>query len=276
MPSRRESDLPVDPSKGDAIRRLAVAHPITRFVRDLGLVAVMLVAVWWTIVLVFRPSPFILPGPDRVVAAFARRFSDLAWNALVTSTEIVLGLAAGSLLGIGLAIVMALFPISRRLLVPLVVVLQSLPVFAIAPLLVLWFGFGLASKIVMTALVIFFPVASAFHDGLDRTDPGLVDLGRLYRATRIQTLVAIKIPAALPALVTGLRVAAAAAPFGAIVGEWVGASQGLGLIMLHANARLQTDTMFAAVILVAAIAVVLRLIVDATTRRLVPWVEDIR
>jgi putative hydroxymethylpyrimidine transport system permease protein len=127
----------------------------------------------------------------------------------------------------------------------------------------------------MAALVIFFPVAAAFHDGMLRTDPGFLDLAELYDARPLQRLRLFRVPAGLPGLVSGLRMAAALAPVAAVIGEWVGASQGLGLLMLHANARMQTETTFAAVFLIAAMAVALKLLVDDLTRRLVPWAEDI-
>ena len=154
------------------------------------------------------------------------------------------------------------------------VVSQALPVFAIAPLLVLWFGFGLSSKIVMASLIIFFPVTSAFYDGLRRTDPDLLDYAKLVRATPWQTLMLIRVPAALPALGSGLRVAAVFAPIGAIVGEWVGSSQGLGFVMLQANARAQADVVFAALALLAAMALLLRTIVDKATRAMTPWQSE--
>lgn len=245
-----------------------------RFLADLGFVALSLTAIWWAAVLVFAPEPYLLPGPDRVAAALVRRWSDLWPNALVTLAEILLGLAAGIVIGIGTALFMGYFPASRRVVTPFVVVLQSIPVFAIAPVLVLWFGFGMASKIVMATVIIFFPVASAFHDGIERTDPGLLDLAALYRARHGQTLRLIRVPAALPSLISGLRMAATVAPIGAIVGEWVGASAGLGLLMMHANARLQTDVMIAALLLVVAMAVVLRLATDHLTRRLAPWLPE--
>lgn len=252
------------------------AAPLTglRFLADLGLVFLGLVVVWWIVVLVIAPPPYLLPAPDRVAAAFVARWADLRTHAAITFAEILIGLASGVTLGILTALGMAFWPAARRLVLPALVVLQALPVFAIAPVLVLWFGFGLASKIVMATLIIFFPVASAFGDALARTDEGLLDLGRLYRASHWQSVALIRLPAALPGLVSGLRMAAAVAPIGAIVGEWVGSSAGLGLLMIHANARLQTDVMFAAVALVAAMAVVLRLAVDELTRRLVPWMPE--
>jgi putative hydroxymethylpyrimidine transport system permease protein len=154
------------------------------------------------------------------------------------------------------------------------VVSQAIPVFAIAPLLVLWLGFGLASKIVMATIAIFFPVASAFHDGLLRTDQNLIDLARLHGAGRGQMLRLLRIPSALPALVTGLRLAAVYAPIGALIGEWVGASSGLGYAMLHANGRSQTDVVFAALFLLAAMSVLLRATVDLLTSNLTPWAPE--
>src|SRR5690606_5993847 len=143
-----------------------------------------------------------------------------------------------------------------------------------APLLVLWFGFGLASKIVMATLLIFFPITSAFADGLNRTDAGLLDLARLWRASRLEALHLIRIPAALPALVSGLRVAVVFVPIGAVIGEWVGASRGLGFVMLQSNARMQTDLMFAALAVLALVTLALRTAVDVLSRHLIPWVEE--
>ncbi|MCE1237914.1 MAG: ABC transporter permease [Hyphomicrobiales bacterium] len=233
-----------------------------------------LVALWQTAVWVFAPPPFLLPGPDRVAAAFVRQFGPLMENGLVTALEIALGLACGVALGVATAIVMALAPWTARLVMPAVVIVQTLPVFAIAPVLVLWFGFGLASKIVMASLVIFFPVTASLHDGLSRLDPGLLDLARLHRASRFDEFRFLRLPAAVPALVSGLRMAATVAPIGAVIGEWVGASKGLGLLMMHANARLQTDVMFAALVLLALIAVALRALVERLTRRWAPWAPE--
>ncbi|MDR3493277.1 MAG: ABC transporter permease [Ancalomicrobiaceae bacterium] len=234
----------------------------------------MPLGLWWAIVIVARPEPFILPGPDRVVLAFIRRWPELLSHGATTALEIVLGLIAGCVVGAGLALLMALSPRFGRLATPVIVASQSLPTFAIAPVLVLWFGFGLMSKVVMATIVIFFPVASAFHDGLTRTDAGLLDLANLYGADGWQRLTVIRVPAALPGLVSGLRMAATVAPIGAIIGEWVGASSGLGLVMMQANARLQTDFMFAALAVVVALAVAIRLLVDALTRHLVPWAPE--
>lgn len=237
-------------------------------------VAVGLLIIWQAVVVVLAPQPFMLPGPDRVLRALVERPELWRVHMVTTLTETVIGLITGAVLGAALALVMSFLPPTRRLLLPVMVVSQAIPVFAIAPLLALWLGFGLASKIVMATIAIFFPVASAFADGLARADPNLIDLARLYRASRWQMVTLLRIPGALPALITGIRLAAVYAPVGALFGEWVGASSGLGYAMLFANARAQTDVMFAAVILLAAMSVILRAIVDLITANLTPWAPE--
>ncbi len=237
-------------------------------------VAVGLLILWQAIVLLFQPPPFLLPDPARVFAALLRRPDLWRVDAVTTLIETLIGLVAGAVLGAGLALAMSFLPLTRRLLLPVMVVSQALPVFAIAPLLALWFGFGLASKVVMATVAIFFPVASAFADGIARADPDLLDLARLYGARHWQVVALLRVPGALPALITGLRLAAVYAPIGALIGEWVGASSGLGYAMLLANARAQTDVMFAALILLAAMSVILRALVDLATANLTPWAAE--
>ncbi len=238
------------------------------------IVAALILGVWQVLVTALAVPGYILPPPTRILAALWAQPEFLARNAAVTGFEIVLGLIVGSALGVTTALAVSLFPPAGRVMLPVMVASQALPVFAIAPLLVIWLGFGLASKIVMATLIIFFPVASAFLDGLRRTDPGLLDLAAIHRAGRFDTLRLIRLPSALPGLASGLRVAAAVAPIGAVVGEWVGASAGLGFVMLQANARLQTDLLFAALFLLALMALLIRAAVDALARRMVPWIAE--
>ena len=233
-----------------------------------------LLAVWQALVSLTGVESFILPGPLAVARALASRWSLLAENAGVTILEILLGLACGSLLGAASALLIAAFRPARDWLLPVLVVSQAIPVFALAPLLVLWFGYGLASKVAMATLIIYFPVTAAFYDGLKRTEPGWLDLARTMGGSRLAVLRVIRIPAALPALASGLRVATAVAPIGAVVGEWVGSSAGLGYMMLHANARLQIDVMFAALFVLAAFAVLLYFAVDRLLRLALPWQSE--
>ena len=237
-------------------------------------VAIGLVLIWQLVIWIFQPPHFMLPSPLAVVEALRDRPDLWRVHAVTTLTETVIGLVAGTVLGAGLALAMSFLPPTRRILLPVMVVSQALPVFAIAPLLALWFGFGLASKVVMATIAIFFPVASAYHDGLVRTDPRLIDLARLYGAGRTREVALLRVPSALPALVTGVRLAAVYAPIGALIGEWVGASSGLGYAMLLAQGRSQTAVVFACLFLLAAMSVLLRAAVDLLTRNLAPWAPE--
>ena len=237
-----------------------------------------LLLLWQIIVWGFDLPSYILPAPYRVAVAFVDNAGLLLREATVTVTEMLLGLLFGCLLGAAAAICLLLSPTARRWLLPLLIASQAVPVFALAPLLVLWLGFGVASKVMMAVLVIFFPVAVALYDGLRRTEAGWLDLARVMTADapqhRLRILQHIRLMAALPAFASGLKIAAAVAPIGAVIGEWVGASAGLGFRMLQANARVQTDLMFAALILLAICAVALYASVDAMTRRWLRWQAD--
>lgn len=235
------------------------------------LVLVTLLALWSLVIWLFQPRPFLLPSPMDVADVFLKQPSYLFENALITIQEMVLGLVAGSIAGILVALFLSQFPLLDRLIMPLVVTTQTLPVFAIAPVLVIWFGFGIGSKIVMASLIIFFPVASSFYDGLKQTLRTQLDLGRSWGANRSQLLRFIRIPAAMPSLMSGLKVAATIAPIGAIVGEWAGAAGGLGFVMLQANARTQTDIVFAALFLLALCAYGLRSLVVYLADRSLWW-----
>ncbi len=231
-------------------------------------------ALWELAVRALGTPAYVLPAPTRVAEALVRQAPLLWRDALVTGGEMLGGLLLGTLGGVAVALLMAQSRILERAVGPLLVVAQALPVFAIAPLLVVWFGFGVASKLAMAGLIIFFPVSTSLFEGLRRTDPGLIELARLNGASRRDTLLLIRLPSALPALGAGLRVAAAVAPLGAVVGEWVGSSSGLGLVMLHANARMQTDTVFAGLAILVAFSLALWAAVGVLTRRMVPWAPD--
>lgn len=234
-------------------------------------VCVFLLALWQVCIWIFNPPQYLFPAPSAVADAFIKNPDYLFSNMFITLKEMVLGFLVGSFAGILIALVLSQFELLDRYLMPLVVVTQTLPVFAIAPLLVIWFGFGIGSKIVMAALIIFFTVASAFYDGLKSTSSTWLDLAKSWRMSKFQTLMHFRIPAALPSLMTGLKVAATIAPIGAIVGEWAGAAGGLGFVMLQANARTQTATVFASLVLLGLSAWVLRWIVVQLADHYVWW-----
>jgi len=230
-----------------------------------------LLILWHVTVLLTEVPRYILPGPLPVAQALVAHFPTLIGHTGITVLEIVLGLCIGTAAGIFCALAMTLSRTVKHWLLPVLVVSQAIPVFALAPILVLWLGYGIWSKVTMAVLIIFFPVTSAFFDGLRATNPDWLELARVMNGSRLAVLRHIRIPAALPGLASGLRVAAVVAPIGAVIGEWVGASHGLGYSMLHSNARMQIDVMFAALVLLAASALTLYFLVDFLMARLVFW-----
>jgi putative hydroxymethylpyrimidine transport system permease protein len=238
--------------------------------RPLILIAGLLV-LWQALVSLTAVPHYILPGPWPVAVAIATHLPVLAGHLGTTLAEILLGLVLGTVLGSSAALAMILSPLLKRWMLPVLVVSQAIPVFAMAPILVLWLGYGMASKVGMAVLIIFFPVASSFFSDMRRTDADLLELARIMNARPLKVLTGVIIPSALPAFASGLRVATAVAPIGAVVGEWVGSSRGLGFYMLHANARMQIDLMFAALTLLAAASLTLYFLVDRMLDRLVFW-----
>ena len=230
-----------------------------------------LILVWQCAVIFTGVPHYLLPSPVRVLQVLVDRPGLIAWHAAVTGFEVILGLAIGVAVGALAAIALAGFTPARRWLLPVIVASQAVPVFAVAPLLALWFGYGIASKVAVAVLVIFFPVTATFYDGLRRTASGWLELAHTMNAGRRAILLQIRLPSALPAFGSGLRVAAAVTPIGAVVGEWVGSSAGLGYLMLHANGRMQTDLVFAALLVLCLMAVALWFAVDRLLKHLIYW-----
>lgn len=229
--------------------------------RTLG-IFVFLLLVWQLLILIFKLPIYILPSPLEVATALVNNGPLLFENSIPTIVEIVLGLIFGVALGMSLALLMVNLRLLRYWLLPLIVISQALPTFAFAPLLINWFGYGMASKIATIMLMLFFPVASAFYDGLRKTPLDWLDMGQIMNGNKLTILWQLRFPAALPNLATGIRLATALAPIGAIISEWIGASHGLGFLMLNANARLDTSLMFAAIFIIMIISLLLYTTID--------------
>ena len=235
------------------------------------IILIGLLVVWQLIVTFSQVAPFILPSPLSVLVSAMDRIDELAKHALITTLEIIIGLFSGTVFGIISALSMVYFRPARSWLLPVLVVSQAIPVFALAPVLVLWFGYGLLPKIIMATLIIYFPVTAALYDGLRRTETGWLELAKTMGASRFSTLWKVRLPSAMPAFASGLRVATAVAPIGAVVGEWVGSSAGLGYYMLLMNGRVQTVAMFAALFILAIIAVSIYFLIDKVLRKCITW-----
>jgi NitT/TauT family transport system permease protein len=213
---------------------------------------IVLMSVWELVVRALHVPVYVLPPPSAIAAAAAAEAGTLAAAAFCTGRAALLGFALSGVIGVLFAIVLASSRLLERALYPYTVFLQTVPIVAIAPILVLWFGPGFRSVTVSALIVSVFPVIANTLAGLRSVDPALEDLFRLYGARRGATLVKLKIPSAVPQIVTGLRVAAGLAVIGAIVGEFVaGYSEegaGLGITVMAANRQLRTDLLFAAVL----------------------------
>lgn len=224
-------------------------------------------AVWQAVVWATDLPRFILPGPALVAETIWNSRALLLEHAAITMSEVLIGLVLGAVLGGLSAIGLAASPMARALVRPMLVFSQAIPVFALAPILTLWLGFGLGSKIAMALIIIYFPITSSFFDALMRTNPSMLGLARVMGATPARVMWHIRIPSALPGFASGLRLAAVYAPIGAIIGEWVGASKGLGYLMLLANGRAKTDLMFAALIVLAVLTILLHASVNRFCER---------
>lgn len=227
---------------------------------------------WKALVVVGGYRPYILPAPEVVLASFVQAWADgtILPHALQTLQEVALGfsIGAGSALVVGYGL--ARLPLAERLLSPYLVAAQAMPILAIAPLLTLWFGPGLTAKIVICALIVFFPVAISTMVGFRAVDARLLELARSLRATRRQIVLTLEIPAALPQIFGGLRVGVTLAVVGAIVAEWAGAERGLGLLVNLARGSLfDTPLLFATLLTIALLGIVLYALVVLIERRLV-------
>lgn len=244
-----------------------ITYPVLRLVISMAVIF----GFWQLIVVLFQMPSFILPSPVDVLHRLFFRYDVLLKNTWVTAQEILLGLSLGLSMGLLFALLMLMFKPLKRWLLPILIASQAIPVFAIAPVLMLWLGYGMASKVVISAIIIFFPVTTCCYDGLRNTPTGYLDLAKTMGASKWQLLRHIQLPAALPTLASGIRVAVVIAPIGAVVGEWVGSSEGLGYLMLQANARMLIDEMFASLFILAVVSVALYFITDKLLKKAIPW-----
>jgi ABC-type nitrate/sulfonate/bicarbonate transport system permease component len=217
-----------------------------------------------------------LPKPTQIATAFWDNRSLLWSNGWVTIKEIVLGYLAAVIVGVGLAILVSMWLVAERALYPWLVISQTVPVPAIAPIFVIWFGFDIRPKLMVIALVTFFPIVVNTIDGLKSADPELLNLLRTLGAGRWKQFRVALLPASLPFMFSGLKVAAVFSVIGAVFGEWVGSSNGLGYLILTYNQQTATTAMFATVVALSLIGIALFFIVAAAERLALPWYHGAR
>lgn len=238
------------------------------------IVSLVVIFLWWLLVAITQVPSFILPSPEKVFTRLWQLTDVLYPHFLVTLIEIIFGVLLGVSAGLMFAIFMVFFKPVRLWLLPVLLFSQAIPVFAIAPILVLWFGYGIVSKVIMAAVIIFFPILMTSFDGLRQSSREYIELAQSMQANRLSILFRIQLPAALPVMASGIRMAMVVAPIGAIIGEWVGSSQGLGYFMLYANARMQVADMFAALFLLCLLSISLYYLADQCLKKLIFWQQD--
>jgi len=236
----------------------------------LALSLVMLL-VWEAVVRFFQVSAFIIPAPTAIAVALMREWASLADAATVTAREILVGFLASAAVGVALALLIVRFGWLGRALYPLVVLFQNVPKVALAPIFILWFGYGLAPKIGLIVVIAFFPVTLSMLAGLESVDPSLLALMRSVGTGATDILFKIRVPHSLPNLMAGLKIAATFSVIGAIVGEFAGASAGLGYVIQFASTQLDTPLVFAGLVIVSILGVGFYYVVEMLERLAVPW-----
>ncbi|MGO1235446.1 MAG: ABC transporter permease [Microbacterium gubbeenense] len=232
---------------------------------------IAVIAAWWIATESGSVAPYILPSPSDTWAAFADNSAYLWQHTWVTTYETVIGFIIAVVLGLFVAVIMVYSSGLEKTLYPVILFAQVIPKIAIAPLFIVWLGFGVGPKILVAVLMAFFPVVISGLSGLRSVDPEILQLTSTMGAGRIKTFLKVRLPAALPELLGGLKVAATLAVTGAVVGEFVGANEGLGYVILQANGNLDTAMLFAALIIMSLMGVLLFAIIQIAERFLIPW-----
>ncbi|OUP08623.1 ABC transporter permease [Collinsella sp. An2] len=240
----------------------ALAAPVT---------LIVLIGVWQLVCSAGLIPAFLLPSPVAVVKALVSDWQLLAGHAATSLIESLAGLALGIVLGFTASVLMDRFETLYRAFYPLVVLTQTIPTVAIAPLLVLWFGYGMLPKVVLIVISTFFPITVGLLDGFRSVDPDAIDLMRSMGATRLQIMRHAKLPAALPHFFSGLKISAAYAIVGAVIAEWLGGFSGLGVYMTRVRKAYSFDKMFAVILLISVMSLVLMWLVGLVRRIAMPW-----
>jgi ABC-type nitrate/sulfonate/bicarbonate transport system permease component len=236
-----------------------------------ALVILILLGGWEAYARLGSIDDFILPAPDQVAASLLQDRALLWHNLLVTGQEVVLGLGLALATGTALALALHGFAPLRRAVYPLLVGTQAIPIVTIAPLLAAWFGYGLLPKLVIVALVCFFPIVVTTLDGLAAVDPDQHKLLKTLGASRAQTFRWVEAPAALPAALSGAKIAVAVGGIAAVFAEYAGSEDGLGHLLLQSIPQLETARAWAAVVVLAALAIFCFSLLALAERRLAPW-----
>jgi NitT/TauT family transport system permease protein len=234
----------------------------------------IIVLAWHYYVVLFHVPVVVLPTPLQVLQAMVQESRALIEDGWITALECIYGFALAMVIGIPIAVTMTYSRIANQMFYPLLVASQSIPKVAIAPILLVWFGTGLQSKLAMAFVIAFFPVVVDTATGLRSTSPELLELARSLQCSRLQTFFKIQLPSALPSIFSGAKIAVTLAVIGAVIGEFIGSNEGLGNLLLTANSQLNTPLVWAALIVLSALGMALYGGVVVAEKILMPWGVD--
>ena len=231
-----------------------------------ALLIVFLVLLWEISVRVFNIPLYVLPSPSSVLSAVVTERENLLHHGIVTVCEALGGMLISLVIALIVGILMDCFAFFKRCIYPLLVITQTIPMIVLAPILIIYMGFGIFAKIFTVVLMCFFPIAVNFSDGMEQLDKGMENLVRSYGANRVQLYMLVKLPAAVPSLFSGLKVAATYSISGAVVGEWIGSQSGLGYYLLRLKNNYMLDKVFACVLVIILLSLCMNGFVELVKR----------
>ena len=241
-----------------------------------ALIIVAILAAWEGYVRIFDVQRWLLPAPSVVVATIGDSAGLLSRHTWVTLEEVLIGFGVALGAGVTLAAAIALSRTLERAIYPFVIASQTIPIIVIAPLLLVWVGYGLMPKVIVVALIAFFPIVVNTVDGLKSVDPDVVNLMRTLRASKRQIFFKLQVPSSLPFLFSGVKIAIAVSVIGAVIGEWAGASEGLGYLMIRSKPQFLTERVFAAMAILSLMGIALFALAGIAERKAIPWWHSAR
>ncbi len=234
---------------------------------------VVLLLIWETISRFEVFPPFILPSPSSILVSLITGFTSMQYDILITLFEASTGFIIAIILSVVIAVAMDSIIGFKKTIYPVLIISQTIPIIIIAPLFIIWFGYGYAPKIIIVTLICFFPITISLLQGLIAVDKELIDLLRSMGASKFQIYKFVKIPSAMPGFFSGLKIAATYSIMGATIGEWVGGKSGLGVYMIRAKQAFETDRVFAAIIIIVILSILLLKIIEFVEKKNMPWLK---
>lgn len=233
--------------------------------------SISLIVIWELIIKVLEIEKYIMPTPSDIIKALYENFGAMMPHIIATLFESVVGFGIAVLLALILAIIMDLLPMVKKAIYPVFIISQTVPVIALAPLFIIWFGFGALPKIIVVVIVCFFPIVISISDGLEGVDKDLINHFKLMGASKLKRFFHLKLPYGIINFFSGLRIAATYSIMGAVIGEWLGGDKGLGVYMTRARSTYALDKMFAAIVVIVLMSMIMFYIIGKVEKVLTPW-----